>query len=682
MILEQLLSEPFALAMTPGFCRFFAHIGALDALDELNLLNYTHLAGASAGALVASFCCNKIKPRDMIKRLLPVEFKDVFDFNYFLGSFLKGEKFENLLEKNLLFDRFEESTVPIVITVYNIIKNQTEYISYGKISRAIRGSCTVPILFPPIFIEKNKEKEQALVIDGGVFDRAGLFGIKKSFENDLQKKISIRLNKKLKKIDEEIENYLVIYKNFSSSTPLSSSNSVSTTFASSTSISEVHLPPYDDDYLMIHDVLNFDKAELESNNFLNASNSTNVSTYKNYEEEYEFMTIDNKLEESLSYLEKIIEELKKEKEEIKKELSTLFDKNFKNKYVRKLSELNENDKDEIDLEIYNEKEVENIDETDEEKKKKLDLIYQNLIEALKNPKSNSKPQKSEKSKYLLHPPGKLIVNIVYDSFNNSKLDEELTYINNNKKIYGCRLLTIVFKNIPGVTPWTMNTCGFDAYFLTKFSFLKAIHGHGCHIKQENEDHWVCFIDGNNFINCSEYQKLLTIEKEKLLNEMKKEDKNDEIHNENHIKKRKLNDSINDVSNIYKEENDSINGENDEYNNNNQVLSSHSCLTTSSDEISPPSTSSIPSFNFLKGFAPLFGRGKPSVIISKSEDQSVSYIPSSSTSLSRASSSSVPDTSSTLSLAAYSSSNIKITSTYVPSSLSPIRKNYKRKFQEK
>lgn len=64
-MLHHLLSnEEYALALSPGFFQFYAHIGILHALEEAGCLRVTHVTGSSAGALVASFlAAGKVQTR-------------------------------------------------------------------------------------------------------------------------------------------------------------------------------------------------------------------------------------------------------------------------------------------------------------------------------------------------------------------------------------------------------------------------------------------------------------------------------------------------------------------------------------------------------------------------------------------------------------------------------------------
>jgi predicted acylesterase/phospholipase RssA len=55
MLAHILSQDDYALCLAPGFCRFYAHIGVLDALHEAKCLRASHVSGCSAGAMVVAF---------------------------------------------------------------------------------------------------------------------------------------------------------------------------------------------------------------------------------------------------------------------------------------------------------------------------------------------------------------------------------------------------------------------------------------------------------------------------------------------------------------------------------------------------------------------------------------------------------------------------------------------------
>jgi hypothetical protein len=52
---DLLSSTDYALCISPGFFRYYCYIGLLQALEDQGCLRATHVAGASAGALVGGF---------------------------------------------------------------------------------------------------------------------------------------------------------------------------------------------------------------------------------------------------------------------------------------------------------------------------------------------------------------------------------------------------------------------------------------------------------------------------------------------------------------------------------------------------------------------------------------------------------------------------------------------------
>jgi NTE family protein len=57
MLLKLLSADDYSLGLSPGFFRFYAHIGVLKALEEKGCLRASEVTGSSAGALVGSFLC-------------------------------------------------------------------------------------------------------------------------------------------------------------------------------------------------------------------------------------------------------------------------------------------------------------------------------------------------------------------------------------------------------------------------------------------------------------------------------------------------------------------------------------------------------------------------------------------------------------------------------------------------
>ena len=87
-------SIDFTLALSSGFFGFYAHVGFLKALDELNI-KPTAYAGTSAGAIVAAAAAREFTVKEIEKLILGISRKEFWDPSLGLG-FLRGKKLENI----------------------------------------------------------------------------------------------------------------------------------------------------------------------------------------------------------------------------------------------------------------------------------------------------------------------------------------------------------------------------------------------------------------------------------------------------------------------------------------------------------------------------------------------------------------------------------------------------------
>lgn len=74
---------------------------------------------------------------------------------------------------------FEEASIPIGITAWELFQFRTKLISSGDLATAIRASCTFPGLFAPVLVDGS------LCIDGGVFDDGGCMALPGIPESEL-----------------------------------------------------------------------------------------------------------------------------------------------------------------------------------------------------------------------------------------------------------------------------------------------------------------------------------------------------------------------------------------------------------------------------------------------------------------------------------------------------------------
>ena len=190
MLTHLLSTEDYALALTPGFFRFYAHIGVLKALEECQCLQPSAIAGSSAGALVGTFLAAGMSPHEMAEAVFAVQRPDIWDIGG-IGGLLKGELFEEILSRHLPVNTLSETKIPLCVTAFDMLRLRTTFMrstliglegeeataltglvtDQVKLSTAARASCTFPGLFQPVTINGTPH------IDGGVWDHVGLMGL-------------------------------------------------------------------------------------------------------------------------------------------------------------------------------------------------------------------------------------------------------------------------------------------------------------------------------------------------------------------------------------------------------------------------------------------------------------------------------------------------------------------------
>jgi NTE family protein len=179
---EILRNEEYALCLSPGFFQFYSEMGFLHALQEADALHATHVSGSSAGAIVGGFLAAGMKPNEMLEPVFSIKRDDIWDVGSFTGL-LKGQLFQEILEKFLPVKEFNECKIPLGVCTYDLLRFKTNCIteevalsSRISLATAIRASATFPVLFSPVMISIDNGFNSPN-IDGGFFDWRGCMSL-------------------------------------------------------------------------------------------------------------------------------------------------------------------------------------------------------------------------------------------------------------------------------------------------------------------------------------------------------------------------------------------------------------------------------------------------------------------------------------------------------------------------
>ena len=151
-----------------SFLGFYAHAGFLKGLSE-NGVRPGHIAGCSAGAVVAGLCAAGWPPDHIIADLLSMGFLRTFfeagvplrglamTFNASrVTGLLTGDGFRRHLRRALGDRRIEDCIAPrLSIAVTNLTTASSEILRHGPLVEAISASAAVPLLFGAVRVEES-----------------------------------------------------------------------------------------------------------------------------------------------------------------------------------------------------------------------------------------------------------------------------------------------------------------------------------------------------------------------------------------------------------------------------------------------------------------------------------------------------------------------------------------------
>jgi NTE family protein len=151
------------IALSGGGIRALAHIGVLRALEKYNI-PIDFISGTSMGAVIGALYSSEPNAKKLEKEILNEDISELFDYTLSKSGFVKGDKIEKYLKKELGDVSFDDLKIKLFVTSYDIKNNREVIFSKGDIVKAVRASISFPGLFIPV---KNKNE---ILVDGGVID--------------------------------------------------------------------------------------------------------------------------------------------------------------------------------------------------------------------------------------------------------------------------------------------------------------------------------------------------------------------------------------------------------------------------------------------------------------------------------------------------------------------------------
>ncbi|MFC1784019.1 patatin-like phospholipase family protein [Candidatus Neomarinimicrobiota bacterium] len=153
------------LALGSGSARGWAHIGAIEAIEEAGIPIH-YVAGTSIGAFVGAVYATG--DLDSLKQFaLQMDWKKVlsyFDVVFPRSGLMDGKKVHELFSIHTKARTFDDFKIPVKIIATDLNTGEKVIIDSGNIIESIRASLSVPGVFTPVNLN-NK-----WLVDGGLVD--------------------------------------------------------------------------------------------------------------------------------------------------------------------------------------------------------------------------------------------------------------------------------------------------------------------------------------------------------------------------------------------------------------------------------------------------------------------------------------------------------------------------------
>ncbi len=152
-----------ALVLSSGGARGYAHIGAIEALEERGY-HITAVAGASMGSLIGGMYClgQLAEVKEWLFSLTRRDVVSLLDFTLSTNSLLKGDKVIRTLKEMVPDTPIESLPISFRAIAADLVTQREVVFSKGSIYRAIRSSISMPSILKPIKVAHH------ILIDGGI----------------------------------------------------------------------------------------------------------------------------------------------------------------------------------------------------------------------------------------------------------------------------------------------------------------------------------------------------------------------------------------------------------------------------------------------------------------------------------------------------------------------------------
>jgi predicted acylesterase/phospholipase RssA/CRP-like cAMP-binding protein len=168
-VARHLVGRPTGLVLSGGGARGIAHVGVIAAIVEAGMA-IDYVCGTSMGAIFAASLAlgfDIARMRHEVSQLFARPFA-LYDPTLPISSLLAGKKLSHVLHRQLGDADIEDLWLPFFCVSTDLSRAQLVVHDRGCLWKAVRASCSIPGIFPPLPLDGRT------LVDGGLVDNLPL----------------------------------------------------------------------------------------------------------------------------------------------------------------------------------------------------------------------------------------------------------------------------------------------------------------------------------------------------------------------------------------------------------------------------------------------------------------------------------------------------------------------------
>lgn len=162
------MSKKLGLALGAGGSRGVAHIGFLQALEEVGI-RPDFVTGCSMGAVVGACYCAGVSPAEMKETAIGLKLADLAAFNvapFRHNGLMRTTKARKLMVGLMGEKEFDELKIPFACVATDLETGRVAVLKRGNVVDAALASSSIPGAFTPAEFDGHR-----MLVDGGILER-------------------------------------------------------------------------------------------------------------------------------------------------------------------------------------------------------------------------------------------------------------------------------------------------------------------------------------------------------------------------------------------------------------------------------------------------------------------------------------------------------------------------------